>query len=365
MTFLKWPLILAIAAFLAVKGFVTPLSLPVSSGGEIQRRDARGISFYEKLQIQTLLDIEDPIRGETRVFQVAIRQAFEAGRFDRLEQEAAKLRRSGEKFGDGEFKLDLFYRALVESPDNTEKRYQRDFARFAEWGRAHPQSLTKSIALSHLYNAYAWDARGTDWAHKVTEEGWRLMRERLEKSMKELATVQHLQREDPEWFDAILRVGLGLGLESRMMDKIVTEARALHPGYWPIECSRAHSLLPRWYGEAGEWEAFAEASANLTTDPGDEVYARILLRLDPFHNDIFRESGVSWPKARKGFELMMQRYPESLEIRSAAARLGTMAGDFAFAKEQFSAIGKEYHASVWDDGNEFVIYRTAARRGRW
>jgi len=365
MSFFKWSPVLAVAGFIAVKAFVTPLSLPLPDGGEIQRRDARAISFYEKLQIQTLLDIEDPIRGEIRVFQVSIRQGFESGRFDVLEQEAARLRRSGEKFGDGSFKLDLFYRALLESSDNTEERYQRDFARFEEWARAYPRSLTKSIALSHFYNAYAWDARGTDWGHTVTEERWRLMKERLEKSMAELAAVRHLQREDPEWFDAFLRVGLGLGFESGMMDKIVTQAREFHPGYWPIECSRAHSLLPRWYGKAGEWEAFAEASANQTTDPGDEVYARILQCLGAYHNDIFRETGVSWPKARKGFELMMQRYPDSLEIRSQAAKLGAMAGDFAFAKEQFAAIGKEYHASVWCDGNEFVIYRTAARRGRW
>jgi hypothetical protein len=108
MSFFKWSSVLAVAGFIAVKAFVTPLSLPVPDGGEIQRRDARAISFYEKLQIQTLLDIEDPIRGEVRVFQVSIRQGFESGRFDVLEQEAARLRRLGEKFGDGSFNSIFF-----------------------------------------------------------------------------------------------------------------------------------------------------------------------------------------------------------------------------------------------------------------
>ncbi len=160
-------------------------------------------------------------------------------------------------------------------------------------------------------------------------------------------------------------VGIGLGFDAKAMDFIVTSAKKDFPDYWPVDCARAYSLLPRWYGESGDWEKYAEIASSNAGGAGPETYSRIAIRLMSIHNDLFRETNVSWPRTKEGLELMMERYPDSKLIQSQAAKLGAMALDFHFAKERFDELGSQWIGAAWADADEFVIYRTAARRGRW
>ncbi len=361
------PILIAVVSYASFRAFVVPASTaskPIKEWSDY-RRDKRKATPYEKLQIQMLVDIRDPIREEIRIYGSSIRKAFEKGEFDLLEREADRLRRTQEKFGEGSFKLEHFYEALTEVIDRTESRYQVDFARCQKWVTEYPDSLTPKLVLTDFYTDYAWDARGSGWSNTVTEEGWRLMKERLVKASQALASVTEVRKNDPQWFVLALRIGLGLNFDAAMMDKIVDAAIAAYPGYWPIDSARAHSLMPRWFGEDGDWERYAESVMDRPSGVGDEAYARIVMRLAGFHFDVFRETKASWPNTRKGLELMMERYPDSLEIQSFAAKLAALGCDFEFAKERFEDIGKHYHNSVWTDVDQFVMFRTAANRGRW
>lgn len=361
------PYLVAALAFGATKFFMVPSSNPPKTreGGSHLRRDLRLRSPYEQLQGKLLVDMSDSVHSEITVYRSAMSATFQNKEFVALEREAERLRGARGKFGDGSFKIDAFYDGVLAMDHETEANFHEHFAIHRDWEAARPDSLTRQVALAMLLTDYAWFARGSGWANTVTEEGGRLMRQRLNKASQILISASKFKEKDPAWFGAALRVGIGLGFDAKAMDFIVTSAKKDFPDYWPVDCARAYSLLPRWYGESGDWEKYAEIASSNAGGAGPETYARIAIRLMSIHNDLFRETNVSWPRTKEGLELMMERYPDSKLIQSQAAKLGAMALDFHFAKERFDELGSQWIGAAWADADEFVIYRTAARRGRW
>ncbi len=361
------PFLLTALIFGGMKFFAIPPSKPTktSDDGSHFKRDLRLRSPYERLQGQLLIDTSDSVLGEITVYRSAIRTTFRGREFVAIEREAERLRGTPAKFGDGSFKIDAFYGGILAMDHETEANFREYLAIHREWEAARPDSLTRQVALAMLLTEYAWFARGSGWSNTVTEEGWRLMKERLNKASQLLISASKFKEKDPAWFGAALRVGLGLGFEAKAMDFIVTNAKKDFPDYWPVDCARAYSLLPRWFGEPGDWEKYAEIASTNAEGAGAETYARIAIDLMNNHGDLFRESFVSWPRTKEGLEVMMERYPDSMVIRSQAAKLSAMAGDFRFAKERFDELESQWLGAVWSDADEFVIYRTAARRGRW
>ncbi len=65
-----------------------------------------------------------------------------------------------------------------------------------EWIAQFPASITARVAYADFLREYAWHARGTDLADKVTEEGWRLFGERLESARKMLAEARELTEKE-------------------------------------------------------------------------------------------------------------------------------------------------------------------------
>ena len=127
--------------------------------------------------------------------------------------------------------------------------------------------------------------------------------------------------------------------------------------------SRAESLLPRWYGKPGDWEAYAVQTAARPDGLGDEVYARIVMALHGYYGNVFRETAVSWAKVRSGLKQMRQLYPDSLDILSETALLAAKAGDRALAKEMFDQLGDRYLDSIWRKPEYFVRDRNWADTG--
>lgn len=58
-----------------------------------------------------------------------------------------------------------------------------------------------------------------------------------------------------------LRIALGQDWPESGYNALLAEAPAAEPRYWGHDTTRAISLLPRWYGHPGEWEAYAEETS--------------------------------------------------------------------------------------------------------
>jgi hypothetical protein len=132
------------------------------------------------------------------------------------------------------------------------------------------------------------------------------------------------------------------------------ELNAKWPKFWAFDTSRAYSLLPRWHGEEGNWEAFAEKAAARPDGVGVEVYARIVASLASFYDNIFKETKASWPKTKEGLEQILKKHPDSAELRSLAALLATKADDRPFAKANFDELGTTFLRRIWRSPEAFA-----------
>ena len=142
------------------------------------------------------------VTPETKELDVVRDQvmAFLAAKdYDKLDEFAAKLRSSKERNADGAWKLSEVYYALGVSNnifgmpifDNIpDKAFEERLADLQDWIIAKPGSITARVALACVQVDYAWNARGGDYASKVTNEGWRLFGERLIEAEKNLRACE-------------------------------------------------------------------------------------------------------------------------------------------------------------------------------
>lgn len=300
---------------------------------------------------------EDAVLKEIGAFRHETRSWYNTRRFDELEQRAAELRASKAVFGNGRWKIQRFYDSLECADDETESMWQLHEQIHQDWIAKKPASITARIAYADFLLSYAWYARGHDYADKVTPEGKKLFRERLAAAHKALDEARKMPEKDPYLWSVALAIALGEGPAKAEYDALVEQAHASEPMFWSYDTARALSLLPRWYGEPGDWEQYALAASARSDGVGVETYTRIVMYLMGKYGNVFEETQASWPKTREGFERMLTKYPESEEVVQFAAILSSFAGDRAFAKPLFERMGNTCLLNVWGSAKRFEYWR--------
>ncbi len=283
-------------------------------------------------------------KNELNGFVRQMRSWLEQKRFADLENMAAKLRTSQARWSSGSWKLDDFYAAI--SADRRE--YERIAPLLDEWIKMFPDSVTPRVAKAESLTEYAWDARGRDWAAEVKPEAWPIFEERLRQAEAVVEEARKLPVKDPALDCAMQTVYLGLGSQigREKYEKMFSAAVAAYPDYYGYYFTKAYYLLPRWHGEPGEWEKFAEHAAAFSPE-GNILYTRIAWANSHTYDNIFRETAISWPKMREGFEAMMKKWPDSKWNRSAFLKFAIQARDFATARGLLKEIGDEPDILAW------------------
>jgi len=195
----------------------------------------------------------------------------------------------------------------------------------------------------------------------VNPAAWPKFNERLAKAAEVLSEARKLPEKDPMFWDVALHVALGQGWEKPKYDSLVAEAVAFEPKFWRYDIARAKSLLPRWYGKEGDWEAYAKTAAAHPGGLGPEAYARIVISLTTAEDTSEESIHVDWPTARAGLEQMLKSYPRSLDIVHTAAHMACLRKDREFAKRCFDLIGSTYLPDHWDGRAEMEHYRQWAQ----
>ena len=294
-----------------------------------------------------------------------VRQLYNARRFDELEAQIAPLRASKEVFGNGSWKVVQFYGSFGCRDEEPESMWQTHDGIHRDWIAAKPDSAAARTAYAGFLTDYAWHARGSGYAKTVTEEGWKLFEERLQAAQTVLLEARARPDRDPMWWRVGMTVALGAHLSKYGYDQLMAEATVAEPKFWGYDTARAYSLLPRWYGKAGDWEAYADAASRRPGGLGAETYARIVMNLYGYYDNVFRDTQVSWLTTRDGLAQMRDKYPESLEILSGSAHLAVLAEDRAVAGKLFEQLGDRYLADTWRTPKRFVRCRRWAQTGRW
>ena len=266
------------------------------------------------------------------------------GKYEELEKVAAAWRKPEARMLDGRWNLFVFYNTLASPTESTDEGFAKARRKLEDWRAKRPQAIEPVILLADLERAYAWHARGGGWAHTVTDEGWRLMGERLDKAKSLLDSVYERRLECPHWVNAMQSVALGQGWSDDKVKSMLDEAIAAWPEYWLYYFSEARRLLPRWGGAPGEWEKF---SRSFPGDLGTELSARIPWSQQWAYWNLFRDTDIPWSQMKEGFERMVQRYPDSTRTKSAFAVFAGMADDRETCKRLLDELGDKVNMEFW------------------
>jgi hypothetical protein len=318
----------------------------------------------ERAAAAKLKQVRDPIEEEIYKFRVNTRQAYNNRRFDQLERIAGEVRTAKALFGNGSWKIAQFYESFECREEEPESMWELHDQIHRAWTAVKPASITARLAYADFLVGYGWHARGHEYANKVTPKGWKLFAERLAAARTAFGEAQSLPEKDPYLWVVGLSIALAQDWPESGYSALLGEAHAAEPRYWGYDTTRAISLLPRWYGQPGEWETYAEETSARPDGLGAELYARIVATQATYYKNVFRETQASWPRTREGLEQMRQRYPDSLVILNTTAMLATMAEDRALAKEIFDRLDDTCLTTVWGTPERFIQFRNRAETGQ-
>jgi hypothetical protein len=314
-------------------------------------------------ELARLKPTKDPVLEEINAFRQQTRQKYNTRQFAELEKLATELRQTKPVFGNGSWKIVQFYDSFECSGKELENMWQLHDRIHQDWIAQFPQSVTAQIAYAAFFKDYGWHARGHAYADKVTTDGARLFDDRLQSAFGMLEPAGKSPEKDQYWYLTAFQIALGQGWTKYRYEQLLEEAKKFEPKFWGYDVARAHSLLPRWYGEPGDWEEYAEHAAARPDGLGAEVYARIVMAEHGYYDNVFRETKASWPKVREGLLALRQKYDHSFEILNLTAKLAALAGDRALAKETFDKLGDTYLAVDWKKPDVFLRSRKWAETG--
>lgn len=214
----------------------------------------------------------DAVR-EGQVWSQKASQLLNARAYDEIEKVVAQLEKSNSANSKGSPFLSLFFGGLGTEGGKVAVRQ----AQIAAWRAARPKSNLARLAAIQLWTDAAWEARGTGFANTITPAMEARVQEALVRASKSLEVLPESAYYSPLAFEVALEWGHLAGVGRSFLDSMFKDGTELFPNYLPLYRIRANSLLPRWYGEAGEWESMAKKRAGqLGGETGDIFYGRMV-----------------------------------------------------------------------------------------
>jgi hypothetical protein len=224
------------------------------------------------------------------------------------------------------------------------------------------------LARGRAYLTYAWKARGTGYANTVSDEGWKLLSERLDIAANSLEKAWSLDPRNADICMEMMRVELGQGKGRERLDTWFLRGLKLNPASYNIWYAKLEYLRPRWYGSIPQmieygWECMTNADWS-----GD-----LRLGLANAHYEVSREmSGREamygylaktnvWSDIHSNFEYFFKLYPKEVGYRHNYARFAAYAGDwdeFLRQAKMFPSTNFAYFGGV----EQFNSYLANARQ---
>ena len=296
--------------------------------------------------------VQTPTNQRKHQITEQARKFFRARDFEALDKFGNELCKDKSIQENGCGWSDTFISAIDDMVTNEmpDSRWDEHLKRISDWAEQKPQSVLPQTAMLATLTSYAWKARGSGWANTVTDEGWRLFNERLERAAHLMTEAEALPQTCPTLYKEELKIALGQSWKHDRMNKAFNKCVKLFPDYMSIYISKYIFLMPRWGGAEGEAEEFLDESANKRGKgpEGDKFYARLLWNMgNYFDTKTFTDTTISWPRAKAGFEALMKEYPDSLSVLTEYAKVAEYADDKATSRALLKKIGNRCDAGIW------------------
>lgn len=301
------------------------------------------------------------------------RSAWEHNDFTGIEQLYASLKATGERNSRGEFRIDTevaFSKmprcdALFPDPRDTEVLLPTlrlacwDYieTKLNGWRSAYPSSVLVAIALADFQvQKWRWQVR----EYGKPEDG------AIEKANQFLEEIPADQR-DAIWYAQSMQMASTQGMGSKRFHMLFAEAAAKYPDHALIYRQAVFHYLPRNGGSAADIRALSLEAARSGSD-GELMYAYVYDDVSLGHGwmgqDVLHKVGLSWPRARAGWNEIYRRYPDQWNLNRFAQH-ACFAFDMPTLVRLFRLIGKEVlttDSDAWMSGELSRCRELAARQ---
>lgn len=114
--------------------------------------------------------------------------------------------------------------------------------------------------------------------------------------------------------------------------------------------------MPRWLGQPGDWEHFADdVSQRVGGRDGSVVYGHTMWHLEPFYGSraFSDEHAALWPRIKQAFVDREAMYGSSPELLNAFAVLATGMRDRQTAHDVLATLGDKWDLTLWQKRRTF------------
>ncbi|HTW58072.1 MAG TPA: hypothetical protein VMD99_08080 [Terriglobales bacterium] len=281
-------------------------------------------------------------------YEDAISQLLKQEKFADLECLADAARTGKTRFSGGIWKLREIYDGLgTPRPGQpTADDWKKHLKLIERWTDDYPDSNTARIALAQSYVNYGWDARGGGTSDDVSQSGWKLLHDRMEKAKKVLDEISTTNT-DPTWYLIMQQVAQGEDWDLPKTAALFQQAAAFEPDFQYYYRMYAFVLQPKWSGQEGDAARFAGESADrVGGDAGDILYFQIAAVIACACQE--SEFGhFSWPRLQRGFAALEKKFGPSLNNVNSFALMACKFGDWEVADAAFKRMGDNWQKDLW------------------
>ncbi len=187
----------------------------------------------------------------------------------------------------------------------------------------------------------AWASRGSGWAYKVTDEGWKGYETHLAKAREHLVKAYELDPRRPEAAMTMIQVVMGgCGTPGETERTWFDRASSVEFGIWRAHAALRLALRPRWGGTLKDMYAFGKECAASTRFDTCVPYSFVLTLMDMGEESEDLRTVMKIPGAIDNARRILNTYLETPEgdigsgtIHSDLTLLNWAAGDYAAARK--------------------------------
>ena len=308
-------------------------------------------------------EVEDRIEINREVDRMLQQNDF-AG----LEAMAVEFRDSDERTSSGLQKLNLYYFG-IDASVKQQLRYLTSWetisGRADAWVEAYPTSPTAAISKAIMLSRHAWHIRGGGYQKSVGPNDWEPFYYWLAQADAVLVDAKDYAAVDPFWYTHRANILTQQGVDPEVFVPFVREGFERHPTFYQLYFSAVDYLTPKWYGDAGKIEAFANDAVEYTQSlEGSGLYARIYWYASQTQYDVylFTESDVVWAKMRRGISDVLAQYPDQWNIQNFAL-FACIADDVEMTRSLLDKMDGPPIMAAWRN-NEILDYCRALANAR-
>jgi hypothetical protein len=238
---------------------------------------------------------------------------------------------------------------------------------FERW----PDSGWALALRGQFYIDYAWQARGNGLANTVSEQGWKLLAERLEMATVALEKAWQLDSTLQEVPLAMLRVELGQGQGRERMELWFRRAMKLNPANWNACLDKLYYLEPKWHGSPKAMIDFGRECV-----ASEEWGGQVPLILYWAHNTIcnylplqrrdayWRQPEV-WPDVKAAFDKFFELNPDATSWHHTYARVAFACQQWEELNRQLALLGPvDYNSFGGREAFNDMVRRTKEHTGQ-